>query len=80
VNDCSPENKYPVEVALQGVFLVCRTCDVWGEAVAFREEAGKSTGRTSRGRGPSTYAWIAEIMSGRIISQQGLAATCKDPS
>jgi len=28
--------------------------------------------------GPSTYARVAEIMSGRAISQQGLAATCKD--
>jgi hypothetical protein len=28
--------------------------------------------------GPSTYARVAEITSGRAISQQGLAATCKD--
>jgi hypothetical protein len=28
--------------------------------------------------GPSTYARVAEIMSGRANSQQGLAATCKD--
>jgi hypothetical protein len=28
--------------------------------------------------GPSAYARIAEIMSGRAISQQGLATTCKD--
>ena len=33
-----------------------------------------------RGKGPSTYARIAEIMSGRAISQQGLATTCKDPA
>jgi hypothetical protein len=32
-----------------------------------------------RGRGPSTYARIAEIMSGKAISQQGLMTTCKDP-
>ncbi len=31
-----------------------------------------------RGKGPSTYARIAEIMSGRAIAQQGLATTCKD--
>ena len=31
-----------------------------------------------RGRGPSAYARIAEIMSGRAIAQQGLATTCKD--
>ena len=28
--------------------------------------------------GPSTYARIAEITSGRTIFQQGLATTCKD--
>lgn len=28
--------------------------------------------------GPSTYARVAEITSGRAISQQRLAATCKD--
>jgi hypothetical protein len=28
---------------------------------------------------PSTYTRVAEIMSGRAISQQGLATTCKDP-
>ena len=28
--------------------------------------------------GPSAYARIAEIMSGRAISQQGLVTTCKD--
>jgi len=33
-----------------------------------------------RGRGPSAYARIAEIMSGRTIAQQGLATTCKDPA
>ena len=29
--------------------------------------------------GTSTYVRIAEIMSGRAISQQGLATTCTDP-
>ena len=28
--------------------------------------------------GPSTYARVAEITSGRAITQQGLTATCKD--
>ena len=37
-----------------------------------------STGRTLRGRGPGTYARIAEIKSGRSHSQQGLTATCED--
>jgi hypothetical protein len=30
--------------------------------------------------GPGAYTRIAEIMSGRAISQQGLATTCKDPT
>ena len=30
--------------------------------------------------GPSTFARIAEIMSGRAAYQQGLATTCKDPT
>jgi hypothetical protein len=29
--------------------------------------------------GPSAYARGAEIMLGRTLSQQGLAATCEDP-
>jgi hypothetical protein len=49
-----------------------------GEAEAFWEETGRCTGGTLRGRGPSTHARIAEITSGRAISQQGLATTCKD--
>ncbi len=48
--------------------LVCRTCDALGEAVVSKEEASKRTWRTLRGRGPSTYARIAEIMSGRTNS------------
>ena len=33
---------------------------------------------TWRGMGPSAFARIAERMSGRAISQRGLATTCKD--
>jgi hypothetical protein len=49
-----------------------------GEAGVFWEEASKSTRRKLRNRGPSTCARIAEIMSGKAISQQGLMTTCKD--
>jgi len=45
----------------------------------FGKRTGKSTEGTPRGRGPGTYARIVEITSGRTISQQGLATTCKDP-
>jgi hypothetical protein len=57
-----------------------RSRSLWGEAAAFREETGKSIGRASRGMGPSACARIAETTSGRAISQQGLATTCKDSS
>ena len=46
--------------------------------MVLQEEASKCTEGTLRGRGPSTYARIAEIMSGKAIFQQGLATTCKD--
>ena len=49
------------------------------ETEVLREETGKSTEGTLRGRGPSTYTRIVEIMSGRTVSQQGLVTTCKDP-
>ena len=57
---------------------MCRTYDVGCEAVVLWEEASKSTRGTLRGRGPSAYARIAEIMTGKAISQQGLVTTCKD--
>jgi hypothetical protein len=59
-------------------FLTCRTRFPWREAGVLGEEMGKSIRGTWRGMGPSAYARIAEIMSGRAIFQQGLATTCKD--
>jgi hypothetical protein len=50
-----------------------------GEADAFWEETGVSTGRKGRGMGPSTYTRTMEITPGTTNFQQGLAATCKDP-
>jgi len=57
------------------------------EPVSRRAEAGvlgegmdeRSRG-ARRGMGPSACTGVAEIMSGRAISQQGLTATCKDPA
>jgi len=63
---------------LQGLYLACRTTPFYGEAEVLWEETGKSTGETPRGRGPSNYTKIVEIMSGKVISQQGPATTCKD--
>ena len=50
------------------------------ETEVLREETGRGTEGTLRGKGPCTYTGIAEIMSGRAVSQQGLATTCKDPT
>ena len=50
------------------------------ETEVLREETGRSTEGMLRGKGPCTYTRIAEIMSGRVVSQQGLATTCKDPA
>jgi len=55
-----------------------RTRFSWGETVVLGEGMDKSSRGARRGMGPGAYARVAEIMSGRAISQQGLAATCKD--
>ncbi len=60
--------------------FVCRTRFPWREAGVSREGMGNRTWKTRRGMGPSAYARIAEIMSGRAIAQQGLVTTCKDPA
>jgi hypothetical protein len=58
--------------------FVCRTRFPWREANVLGEETGKCTRETQRSMDPDTCAKVAEIMSGRAISQQGLATTCKD--
>jgi hypothetical protein len=58
--------------------LVRRARFPWCEAGALGEGMGKCTQGGRRGMGPSAYTRVAEIMSGRAITQQGLAATCKD--
>ena len=57
-----------------------RTRLTWGETGVLGEEADMCSQGARRGKGPSTYARIAEITSGRTIAQQGLATTCKDPA
>jgi hypothetical protein len=60
--------------------IQCAERPIWARAaVVFREESSNRTGRALRGKGPSAYVRIAEIMSGRAIFQQGLTTTCKDP-
>ena len=73
--------KYPPLLKLRGrEYFTSRTTIPYGEAGVFWEETGKSTRRSWRGTGPSTYARIMEITSGTTNYQQGLAATCKDLS
>ena len=51
--------------------FVCRTRSFWREANVPGEEAGKCTRETQRRMGPSAYARIAEIMSGRAEIRTG---------
>lgn len=55
-----------------------RTRFPWGETGVLGEGTDECGRGAWRGMGPSTYARVAEITSGRAISQQGLTATCKD--
>ena len=61
-----------------GGSLVRRTRFPWGEAGVLGEGMDKCSRGARRGMGPSACTRVAEIMSGRAISQQGLTATCKD--
>ncbi len=60
--------------------LTSRTPWISREADVSREVTGTCNGRSWRGMGPSAHARTMEITSGRTVCQQGLAATCKDPS
>jgi hypothetical protein len=55
-----------------------RTRFPWGETGVLGGGTDKCSRGAWRGMGPSTGARVAEITSGRAISQQGLTATCKD--
>jgi len=79
VNGCSPERGIRTEVAVRGV-AGCRPSHSVGKAVALWEETGQSTTGTAGVGAQALGEGFAEITSGRAISQQGLAATCQDPS
>jgi hypothetical protein len=55
-----------------------RTRFPWGETGVPGEGTDKRSQGARRGMGPGTCARVAEITSGRAVSQQGLTATCKD--
>jgi hypothetical protein len=78
VNDCSPDIKVRSEVVERGI-VGRRTVAFSGKAEVVREVTGMSTSRAAGVRVRASGERLAEITSGRAISQQGLAATCKDP-
>lgn len=63
---------------LRGGKSARRTRFPWGETGVLGEGTDACSRGARRGMGPSAYARVAEITSGRAISQQGLATTCKD--
>ena len=71
----NPSWKLPCEEC-----IASRTRQNLREAEVAWEETSRRTRRSRRGMGPSAFVETTEITSGRAISQQGLAATCKDCS
>ena len=74
----APKLKLHVEAASWGI-LRAEPVEAEVRPMSAGKATGQSTGGARRGRGPSAHTRIGEITSGRAISQQGLAATCKDP-
>jgi hypothetical protein len=72
--------KFPSTVKLlEWVFAGEPTCDRTGKADDAGEETGKCTPQTAATGARASKERLAEITSGRAVSQQGLAATCEDP-
>jgi len=78
-NDCSPEIARPAE-AVAGKVRSADPLPPWGRPMPSEKKRVKASGGLRGVGGPSACARIAEITSGRAISQQGLATTCKDSS
>jgi hypothetical protein len=74
----APKRKSHVEAASWGI-LRAEPVESEVRPMSAGKGTGQCTGGVWRGRGPSAHARIVEITSGRAISQQRLAATCKDP-
>ena len=78
-NDDGPENDSRTKL-LQAEYCSRRpTCRKVGKADAEREGMDKRTVRAAGVRVRASKERYAEERSGRATSQQGLAATCKDP-
>ena len=67
------------EVAERTIVASRPTAPLWGRPMLVGEETGKSTSRATAVQVQACRERLAEITSGRTISQQGLATTCKDP-
>jgi hypothetical protein len=78
-NDCSPEIALPAE-AVAGNIRSADPLPPWGRPKPSEKKRVKASEGLRGVGGPSACARIAEITSGRAISQQGLATTCKDSS
>ena len=74
----APKSQFHVEAASWGIPRA-ELLSPEVRPLSVEKATGQSTGGARRGRGPSTHTRIVEITSGTAITQQGLAATCKDP-
>jgi hypothetical protein len=78
VNDCSPEIRVHTEVAVWDIAERRPGPNVGKADVPWEETSRCTMGAAGVGVQASGER-SAEITSGRAITQQGLAATCKDP-
>jgi len=78
VNDCSPEKHARTEVAVRNIAERRPGPNVGKADVPWEETSTCTMGAAGVGVQASGER-SAEITSGRATTQQGLAATCKDP-
>jgi len=76
----APKSSTPDRSCFQGSIQRAELVKPDVRPTLFGKKRDDSTEGTLRGRGPGECERIAEIKSGRAVSQQGLAATCKDLS
>ena len=76
----APKSSTPDGSCFQGTIQRAKLVKPDVRPTLFGKKRDECTGETLRGRGPGECERIAEIKSGRAVSQQGLAATCKDLS
>ncbi len=80
VRNDNGREKYPAQKSLSGRFCGSPTRSRFsGKADVVREETSKCTSRTAAVQVLASKERLADLTSGRAISQQGLTTTCKDP-